>query len=387
MSVSGVWILFGDYQLYNNQITSHGLIMLFGFVMPITTGGFANYFLPILLALPDMVFPRLNVLSYLLYVCAGFLILISTYIEEGIGTGWTLYPTLACSDFHTSISVDILILSIHFFGLSSMVNALNMIVTSIIGLLRGESLKTINLFIWAIQLTSILLVLILPVLAAGVSMILIDRNFNSCFFDILGGGDVILYQHIFWFFGHPEVYVIILPVFGLISLIIESKFNKPVFSSLGMVYSMISISIIGFFVWAHHMFTVGLDIDSRAYFGSITLMIGIPTAIKLFNWAYTMLLNRILVTADCLYVVLFIMMFFIGGISGLVLANVAIDIQLHDTYFVVAHFHYVLSLGAVVGIVGSFLSLTVHIINLEVYTFQIKWNFLIFLVGSNLGPA
>ena len=383
----GLWCLFGDYQLYNTQITSHGLIMLFGFIMPITTGGFANYFIPILLSLPDMVFPRLNVLSLMVYVCAGFMILISSYIEEGIGTGWTMYPTLACADFHTSISVDILILSVHLFGISSTINAVNMIVTIVVGLMRGQTLKSANLFTWAILLTSILLILILPVLAAGVSMILIDRNFNSCFFDVLGGGDVILYQHIFWFFGHPEVYVIILPVFGILSLSLEVQLGRPVFSSLGMIYSMTSISIIGFFVWAHHMFTVGLDVDSRAYFGSITMMIGVPTAIKLFNWLYTLLLNKVASNINSFYILLFLVMFFFGGITGLILANVALDVQLHDTYFVVAHFHYVLSLGAVVGVVSGFFCLVTRLINLETFSFPIKVNFFIFAVGSNLGPA
>ena len=377
---------FGDYQLYNTQVTSHGLIMLFGFIMPVTTGAFANYLVPSLVGLPDMVFPRINVMSYLVYVVAGQLILVATYIEEGIGAGWTLYPTLTCADFHTSMSVDVLILSVHMFGLSSLLNAVNMIVTIFIGVSRGWTLKSTNLFVWSILFTSGLLVLILPVLAAGVSMILIDRNFNSCFFDVLGGGDLLMYQHIFWFFGHPEVYVIILPVFGLISLVIELSFHKPVFSSLGMIYSMSSISIIGFFVWAHHMFTVGLDIDTRAYFGSITITIGVPTAIKLFNWLYTLVMQRTILNIECLYLVLFILMFFIGGVTGLILANVSLDVQLHDTYFVVAHFHYVLSLGAVVGTLSGMYALIYYVVGLELYTIQLKGNFILFLLGSNLGP-
>lgn len=203
-------------------------------------------------------------------------------------------------------------------------------------------------------------------------MILIDRNFNSCFFDVLGGGDVVLYQHIFWFFGHPEVYVVILPVFGLVSFVLQFRLGRPTFGSLGMIYSMTSISIIGFFVWAHHMFTVGLDIDSRAYFGSISLMIGIPTAIKLFNWTYTLLLNKPISTPDGLYLGSFIVLFLFGGLTGLILANVAIDIQLHDTYFVVAHFHYVLSLGAVVGVLSGLYSLVVCVVNLELIHFMAK---------------
>lgn len=361
--------------------------MLFGFIMPVTTGGFANYFIPILLSLPDMVFPRLNVASLMIYIVAGLMILVSSYIEEGIGTGWTIYPTLSCADFHTSMSVDVMILSVHLFGISSTINAVNMIVTIVVGLTRGQTLKSANLFTWAILLTSFLLILILPVLAAGVTMILIDRNFNSCFFDVLGGGDVVLYQHIFWFFGHPEVYVIILPVFGILSLSLEVQFGRPIFSSLGMIYSMTSISIIGFFVWAHHMFTVGLDVDSRAYFGSITMMIGIPTAIKLFNWLYTLLIAKVFLSVSSLYAALFLLMFFFGGLTGLVLANVAIDVQLHDTYFVVAHFHYVLSLGAVVGVLTGFFCLIVRLINLELFTFPVKVNFFIFASGSNLGLA
>lgn len=216
-------------------------------------------------------------------------------------------------------------------------------------------------------------------------MILIDRNFSSCFFDVLGGGDVLMYQHIFWFFGHPEVYVIILPVFGLISMVLEIRYNKPVFGSLGMVYSMSSICVIGFFVWAHHMFTVGLDIDTRAYFGSITITIGIPTAIKLFNWVYTIIMNRTFMTIEMLYLALFLFCFFFGGLTGLILANVSLDIQLHDTYFVVAHFHYVLSLGAVVGTLSGMYALIHHVIGLEAHTMQLRGNFILFVLGSNLG--
>jgi heme/copper-type cytochrome/quinol oxidase subunit 1 len=265
-------------------------------------------------------------------------------------------------------------------------NSINIIATIIVGHLRFYALTKLTLFIWSVLFTSVLLIIILPVLAGGVTMILLDRNLNTCFFDIVGGGDLILYQHLFWFFGHPEVYVIILPVFGMISTIIEVNSAKPVFSSLSMIYSMSSISILGYFVWAHHMFTTGLDVNSRAYFGSITIIIGIPTAIKLFNWAYSLSTNYINIYIEIKFVYMFILMFLLGGITGLILANVGIDILLHDTYFVIAHFHYVLSLGAVVGTLSAVLHFSNRWIGVEYNYCVVNVMLYILFIGS-IGPC
>ena len=252
-----------------------------------------------------------------------------------------MYPSLSCNDFHSSVSVDFCMFSVHMLGVSSLMNSINVIGTILVCRRRYYGFNRMTLFIWGLFLTSVLLVIVLPVLAGGVTMILLDRNLNTCFYDVLGGGDLVLFQHLFWFFGHPEVYIIILPVFGIVSMLIEINSGKSVFSSLGMIYSMCSISILGFFVWAHHMFTVGLDLDSRSYFGSITLIIGVPTCIKIFNWIYSVCSSDLMVWVEILFVYLFIFMFVVGGITGLLLANVGIDVLLHDTYFVIAHFHYV----------------------------------------------
>lgn len=358
--------------------------MLFGFIMPIILGGYANYFIPTMLGVPDMIFARINNLSFLIYLLGVQLLTISTFIEEGIGTGWTLYPTLICNEFHSSISVDIAIVSVHTLGISSILNSINMIVTILLTQLRTFSLTQLNLFIWSTLITSMLLIIILPILAGSVTMILLDRNISTCFFDVLGGGDLLLFQHLFWFFGHPEVYVIIIPIFGLVSLMIEVLTYRSIFSWFSMIYSMLSISILGFFVWAHHMFTTGLDIDSRSYFGSVTIIIGVPTCIKLFNWIYSIINNVILIQLELLFIGMFIFMFIIGGVTGLILANSSIDIQLHDTYFVVAHFHYVLSLGAAIGAIGSFLYFSNKLLSIEYNCINIHIGFNLLFWGSNI---
>jgi len=370
--------------MYNVLITAHGLVMIFGFIMPVALGGFTNYFLPGLLGLPDMLFARLNNLSYWVYLLGTLFLLLSSLVEEGAGLGWTLYPALSCVDFHSSIAVDIAMFSVHMLGISSLMNSINVIGTILACRRRYFGLNRITLFVWGILLTSALLVIVLPVLAGGVTMILLDRSLNTCFYDVLGGGDLVLFQHLFWFFGHPEVYIIILPIFGLVSMLIETHSGKSVFSSLSMIYSMSSISILGFFVWAHHMFTVGLDLDSRAYFGSITLIIGVPTAIKIFNWIYSIFSADIIVWVEMLFVIKFLVMFVIGGITGLILANIGVDVLLHDTYFVVAHFHYVLSLGAVVGVTAGIIHFMTRWTFLEYSYFYTYIIFSVFLIGSNL---
>jgi len=330
--------------------------MIFAFIMPVVLGGFVNYWLPLLIGCPDMLFSRINNLSFWLYFLGVLFMVFGVVIEEGIGLGWTLYPTLICVDFHSSCCVDFAIFAVHLLGVSSIVNSINVLGTLLCCRKRYYSFVILTLFIWGVLLSSFLLILCLPILAGAVTMVLFDRNFNTCYYDVLGGGDLVLFQHLFWFFGHPEVYVIILPMFGLCSSLLECIGCRCVFSVLAMIYSMLSISFLGFFVWAHHMFTVGLDLDSRVYFGMVTLIIGCPTCIKIFNWLYSIWsFDMFCLVFDIYFVYMFIFMFLCGGITGLILANVGLDVLLHDTYFVVAHFHYVLSLGAVVAVFGGFI--------------------------------
>lgn len=384
LSTCGCGVLFGDYQFYNVIITSHGLVMIFAFIMPVLLGGFANYFAPMMCGFPDMIFPRLNNISFWLYFLGVLFLLCGFISEEGMGIGWTMYPTLICYDFHSTIACDLTIFSVHLLGVSSILNSLNVVGTLFVCRKKYFSFIIWLLFIWGLLLTSILLILTLPILAGGVTMVLLDRNFNTSFFDVIGGGDLVLFQHLFWFFGHPEVYIIILPVFGLISTLIDVIGFRCVFSGLAMIYSMICIAIIGFFVWAHHMFVIGMDIDSRAYFGSLTILIGLPTCIKLFNWLYSFLFYDLLNVLECYFVYLFIILFLFGGITGLLLANVGLDVLLHDTYFVIAHFHYVLSLGAVFGAFGGFFHFCVKWLPIELNLFYVLYVLFLLFIGSNL---
>lgn len=384
LSTCGCGILFGDYQFYNVIITSHGLIMIFAFIMPVLLGGFANYFAPLMCGFPDMIFPRLNNISFWLYFLGVVFLLCGFISEEGMGIGWTMYPTLICYDFHSTIACDFTIFSVHLLGVSSILNSLNVVGTLFVCRKKFFSFVFWLLFIWGLMLTSILLILTLPILAGGVTMILLDRNFNTSFFDVVGGGDLVLFQHLFWFFGHPEVYIIILPVFGLISTLIDIVGFRCVFSCLAMIYSMLCIAIVGFFVWAHHMFVIGMDIDSRSYFGSLTILIGLPTCIKLFNWLYSFLFYDLINVLECYFIYLFIILFLFGGITGLLLANVGLDVLLHDTYFVIAHFHYVLSLGAVFGAFGGFFHFCIKWLPTELYMFYTLYLLLLLFTGSNL---